>query len=128
VSGRRRVISGDDPVQGGFHAPDATRTGLSVLLGLRRQLYDWQLDYNPATVQIAAVGSYLIQRHRDGSVWLYTPNLGPLGSNWIITDINTATVGIVVARAPPLLLQNDEPLVLYQTVIEHAVAGYLAAP
>jgi hypothetical protein len=37
-------------------------------------------------------------------------------------------VGIVVARAPPLLLQNDEPLVLYQTVIEHAVAGYLAAP
>jgi hypothetical protein len=52
------------------------------------------LDNNPATVQIAAGGGELHQRHRDGSIWQYE---GPAILGWVELDANPATDLITVA-------------------------------
>ncbi len=56
---------------------------------------DWQLlDNNPATVQIAAAGGNLYQRHNNGFIWRYTGT--PL-TGWQLLDNNPATVQIAAA-------------------------------
>jgi hypothetical protein len=54
---------------------------------------NWQeLDNNPATVDIAASGGHLYQRHNSGRIWVYT---GTPHTGWRQLDGNAATVQII---------------------------------
>ncbi|MFE6063382.1 matrixin family metalloprotease [Streptomyces sp. NPDC056431] len=77
-----------------------------------RSLYWQQLDGNPATVQLAASGNRLYQRHSTGAVFEYTgtPMIG-----WVALDLNPTTTQIVADGGELYQLRHTSGAILRYT-------------